>query len=123
MSDFSDIMADVVDVAKEVFSDLIQYAPVDAGGVVLSIMASTGPTRFMLDGVEFVNVSYQDRDFVIVATDLVVGGQSYLPNRGDRVTDKNGHVWEAMVPEGGRYLWEWADRFETRIRVHLKKVE
>lgn len=65
-------------------------------------------------------VIWGDRDYLIPAADLVLGGLAVEPARGDRITEGS-LVFEVIAP-GGEPAWRWSDPQRTRYRVHCKQV-
>jgi hypothetical protein len=65
-----------------------------------------------------------DRDYLIVAADLVLGGTLVTPESGDRVTetiDGTACVFELLATPG-EPCWRYTDATRQMIRVHTKPV-
>lgn len=67
---------------------------------------------------------FESRDFVIRATDLVVGGAAILPAPGDRIVETAGNTtWTyEVMPLGEGPCWRYDDPARVRVRVHAKQV-
>lgn len=76
------------------------------------------------DGRGNTKVERTDRDFIIRAADLVIGGSVVEPRRGDRIDLTTGSTTErfdVMAP-GDEPPWRYADPHKQLIRVHTKHV-
>jgi hypothetical protein len=102
--------------------------PVDGGDQTVELNATVGQTVFRLDdsypsgaggGVRVVS-----RDYLVQASDLVLDGQTVLPQRGDVIIEIAGdksYVHEVMAP-GGEPEWRYSDPQRTSLRIHTKQV-
>jgi len=95
------------------------------GAEEVSLQATIGRTLLKLnDGYGGVRMEWTDRDFLIHAADLVLGGNAVLPERGDLIRETQGgkvFVYEVMAP-GKEPAWRWSDVFRKVLRVHAKQV-
>lgn len=95
------------------------------GGDEVSVQATIGRTLLKLDdGYGGVRMEWTDRDFLIHAADLVLGGNAVLPQRGDLVRETQGtttFVYEVMAP-GKEPAWRWSDVYRKMLRIHSKQV-
>jgi len=58
------------------------------GADEMTLQAVIGRTLLKLDdGYGGVRMEWTDRDFLIAAEDLILGGQRFLPERGDRILE------------------------------------
>ena len=91
----------------------------------VAVQAIIGRTLLKLDdGYGGVRMEWTDRDFVIVAEDLVLGGQRTLPKRGDRILETDGsqtRMYEVLAP-GNEPEWRWSDPHRRLLRIHTKQV-
>ena len=91
----------------------------------VTLQATIGRTLLKLDdGYGGVRMEWTDRDFLIHAADLVLGGNAVLPERGDVIRETQGgkvFVYEVMTP-GKEPAWRWSDVFRKVLRVHAKQV-
>ena len=94
------------------------------GADSVDVAATVGKTQFEIDSGYGVVETFQSRDFLIAATDLVLGGEQVEPRQGDRVRETIGetvHVHEVMAP-GKAPCWRWSDPYRTTLRIHTKEV-
>jgi len=91
----------------------------------VTVQALVGRTLLKLDdGYGGVRMEWTDRDFVIAADDLVLGGEKTLPQRGDQVretVDGKALVYEVLAP-GSEPEWRWSDPHRRLLRIHTKQV-
>ncbi len=91
----------------------------------VGVLATIGRTLLKLDdGYGGVRMEWTDRDFLIQAADLVLGGVPTLPQRGDQIRETQGgrvFVYEVMAP-GREPEWRWSDGFRKVLRIHTKQV-
>lgn len=89
------------------------------------VQATIGRTLLKLDdGYGGVRLEWTDRDFLIGAADLVLGGAMVLPQRGDLVRETDGPVtwiYEVLAP-GAEPVWRWSDPYRQVLRIHAKQV-
>jgi hypothetical protein len=95
------------------------------GGQQVAVQATIGRTLLKLDdGYGGVRMEWTDRDFLIHAADLVLGGSPTLPERGDLIRETQGaktFIYEVMAP-GKEPAWRWSDVFRKVLRIHTKQV-
>jgi hypothetical protein len=102
-------------------SELVTYARPSTGQSA-QLPATYGSTLLRVtDRAGRVKVQRTDRDFVMTAALLVLGGQATTPQRGDTVTLPSGEVFE-VTPYESEPAWRWADPFKTMVRAHTKQV-
>lgn len=91
----------------------------------VTVEAIVGRTLLKLDdGYGGVRMEWTDRDFLIAAEDLVLGGQRTLPERGDQIREtRDGKtlVYEVLAP-AGEPEWRWSDPHRKLLRIHAKQV-
>ncbi len=91
----------------------------------VTVQATMGRTLLKLDdGYGGVRMEWTDRDFLIHAADLVLGGSPTLPERGDLIRETQGtttYIYEVMAP-GKEPAWRWSDTFRKVLRIHTKQV-
>jgi hypothetical protein len=95
------------------------------GGQQVAVQATIGRTLLKLDdGYGGVRMEWTDRDFLIHAADLVLGGTPTLPERGDLIRETQGtktFIYEVMAP-GKEAPWRWSDVYRKLLRIHTKQV-
>jgi len=96
------------------------------GAEEVTLKAVVGRTLLKLDdGYGGVRMEWTDRDFLIAAEDLILGGQRVLPERGDRILETHDGktlVFEVLAP-GNEPEWRWSDPHRTLLRIHTKLIE
>ena len=78
----------------------------------------------LADGYGGTRMEWTDRDYLISAAKLVLGGVQVEPQAGDQIRETVGdavHVYEALAP-GGEPAWRWSDPHRRMLRVHAKHV-
>lgn len=97
---------------------------VDGGDQTVDLNATIGQTVFRLDDTYPSGVRVVSRDFLVQTSDLVLDGQTVLPQRGDVITEVAGvksYVHEVSAP-GGEPEWRYSDPQRTTLRIHTKQV-
>ena len=107
----------------------ITYARGDVNITLTAIPSDTEFVSAIPSDTEFVSAdgdgymeTVEARDFVFPASDLTIGGQPVLPDRGDTITETvNGQQQTYPVTNAGsgRYF-KYSDPFRKIIRVHTK---
>jgi hypothetical protein len=96
------------------------------GASTLTVQATVGRTLLKLDdGYGGVLLQWTDRDFLIRAEDLVISGQTILPQRGDTIHEVQAGVtytYEVLAP-GKEPVWKWSDLYRSLLRIHTKQIQ
>lgn len=95
------------------------------GGQTIEVPATIGETIFRIDDGAGAMLRTESRDYLISATDLVLGGSAVLPQRGDRVREMEGtqvFVYEVASP-GDEPIWRWSDPYRRTLRIHTKQID
>jgi hypothetical protein len=91
----------------------------------ISVRATIGRTLLKLDdGYGGVLMQWTDRDFLIPASQLVLDGETTLPERGDLIHEIQGdwrYTYEVLAP-GREPHWKWSDLYRSLLRVHTKQI-
>jgi hypothetical protein len=91
----------------------------------VTVRATIGRTLLKLDdGLGGVRMEWTDRDYLIRAADLALGGNPAQPQRGDQIREVAGAqtlVYEVLAP-GNEPPWRWADPHRQMYRIHAKHV-
>jgi hypothetical protein len=64
------------------------------------------------------------RDFLVLRTDLVLGGVQTLPKAGDHICERDAdgtQVYEVMAP-GNEPPFRYSDPYRKTLRIHTKHV-
>lgn len=84
------------------------------GEIELAVPATIGRTKYEADDGHVVRVEFTDRDFLILAADLVLNGDVTEPIRGD------------LIREGTRGFevldWRYSDPYRQTLRITTKEV-
>jgi hypothetical protein len=94
------------------------------GSQSVDLLATVGKTTFELDDGYGVLVRHESRDFLVLAADLVLGGATVIPDRGDRIRETQGDttfVYEVSAP-GKEPCWRYSDAFRKTLRIHTKQI-
>ncbi len=94
-------------------------------GQSVSLDAVVGATVFEIDEGNGVLVSSSARDYLVCASDLVLGGATAEPKRGDRIVETRHGVsstYEVMGP-GGQKAARPSDPYGYAWRIHTKLVK
>jgi len=121
MSEIAEIMDDMADIADEIAGDSVVYTPLR--GAPFRVPAVPGPTTRIVATGEEIALSREERIFGIRASLLAIGGVPYEPRIGDMIAETvNGvtYTYAAMVLDGNKDCWAWADRYRTRRHIHTK---
>ena len=95
------------------------------GSRFVELSATVGKTTFEVDDGYGVLVRHESRDFLILAADLVLDGQSIQPERSDRIRETQGgtvYVYEVSAP-GKEPCWRYSDAFRKTLRIHTKQID
>ena len=106
---------------REHLSTSIVY---ERDGDSLPLPATIGRTEFEVEDTTGVLEKVVTRDFLVAAADLVLGGSTTLPERGDLVRETVGneeHVHEVVGP-GAEPAWRYSDPHRNTLRIHTKHV-
>jgi hypothetical protein len=84
------------------------------GDVQIAVPATIGRTKYEADDGQVVRIEFTDRDFLVLAADLVLNSQVTEPERGD------------LIREGPREFevldWRYSDPYRTTLRINTKHV-
>jgi hypothetical protein len=91
------------------------------GADSVAVQATVGKTVFEVDDGSGVLETFESRDYLVAAANLVLGGAAVKPQRGDRITD-GGKVYEVMAP-GKEDVFRFSDPYGVTLRIHTKQVD
>jgi hypothetical protein len=95
------------------------------GSNTVNVPATIGTTMFQVDDGAGALLRVEARDYLIRATDLLLGGTPVLPQRGDRIRETQGtqvFVYEVVAP-GDEPCWRYSDPYRRTLRIHTKQVD
>ncbi len=90
----------------------------------VEVQATIGRTVFEQDDHAGGLTRIESRDFLIRATDLVLGSEVTLPQPGDRIIETDAiatYTYEVMAP-GLEPPWRYSDVNRLTLRIHTKHV-
>ena len=103
-------------------SRVVTYA---RGVQSVDVLATIGKTTFEVDDGYGVLVRHESRDFLVLTADLVLGGESIFPQRGDRIRETQNQqvfVYEVSAP-GKEPCWRYSDAFRKTLRIHTNQID
>lgn len=89
------------------------------GAQTVSVSATYGRSEFQTDTASGVVIEHNDRDFLIEASQLILGGVAAIPQRGDVITADE-KTYEVLAP-GNAQVYRTCDQFDELFRVHTKR--
>ena len=93
-------------------------------GDSVELAATIGRTEFEQADEFGVIHKIESRDYLVLSTDLVLGGVQTLPKAGDRIREADGaktFVYEVMAP-GSEPPYRYSDPYRRTLRIHTKHV-
>jgi hypothetical protein len=100
--------------------DVVYVRGVDS----IPIKALIGKTIFRVDNGYSLYERYESRDFITLASGLVLASVQLEPQAGDKIRETVGaivFIYEAMAPSG-EACWRYSDSFRRIMRIHTKLV-
>lgn len=94
------------------------------GADSVEVAAAVGSTAFERADEYGVVHRIESRDYIVAASDLVLGGETVTPKPGDRITETGStsvHEYEVMAPVG-EPAWRYSDPQRVTLRIHTKFV-
>lgn len=94
------------------------------GDDTVDVQATVGRTVFEQADDYGIVQKTESRDYLIRTKDLVLDGQTRLPQRGDLVREKDGDstfVYEVLAP-GSEPPFRYSDPYRRTLRIHTKHV-
>lgn len=86
------------------------------------LKAVPGRTRYeLVEGEGHITVHYS-RDYLIIASKLVLDEDAIEPQLGDRVVETATGREHTLLDWPGEPCWRWSDEHRVRIRVHTKET-
>ncbi len=122
MTKLDEIISDNFETLKTLSGVSIRYVREDSS---VEMIAVAGSTDYAIEELSGLLESIQSRDFLVLASELVLGGSPVLPERGDEVREvlPNGEelIYPVMSPSGSRH-YEYSDPYRVVIRIHTKQT-
>jgi hypothetical protein len=91
-----------------------------SGQQQVQLQATVGSTTFDIASDYGVVERWESRDYLVGASDLVLGSAVAQPQRGDTITDA-GQVYEVMAP-GKEDVFRFSDHYGLTLRIHTKRI-
>ena len=91
----------------------------------VELAATIGRTEFEQADEYGVLHRIEARDYIILAADLLLGGETVLPKAGDQICETEQaavHVYEVMA-SGSEPPWRYSDPYRVALRIHTKHVK
>jgi len=88
------------------------------GDASAAITATVGKTVFKVTDDYGRYQHIESRDYLVNASELILEGQSILPQSGDEI-EENGFIYEVMAPNG-EPEWRYSDSYRQCLRIHTK---
>ena len=99
------------------------------GASSVSLLATVGESTVEVEDGRGGRLSYEIRDYLILAANLILGGVVTLPKPGDYIREVGGgttFVYEVLAPvmmdsaSGRQTCYKFSDPHRTFLRVHTK---
>ena len=87
------------------------------------LKAARGNTFFRYDAQDNVRMQVEEKEFLIGANDLMLGGNYVKPQRGDKIIevyDTKTYTYIVIQGEGSDDVWAYSDAGKTTLRVFAK---
>lgn len=117
MSDISKALVAGARSALQLAGSSITYNRPGSGSVSITAIPGESTHEVERDGAIIDEV--RSRDFLVVADDLVIGGEKVTPDRHDTITEDG--VTYTVLALGGEAHWRWTDPTQAMIRIHTKR--
>jgi len=88
----------------------------------VELPATVGKTTFEVDDGCGVLIRHESRDFLVLAAELILAGQTTTPQRGDRIrqTQEDRVFVHEVIAPGREPCWRWSDPYRQTLRIHTK---
>lgn len=118
---FGDVLHAAFRAAKQVAGVPVTYR---RGSDSVTLSAVVGQTPVEREDGAGTTVRSVVRDYLIDAADLVLSGQHVTPQRGDRIEEASGHVYEVMPAISKSELpWRYSGPGRDVYRVHTRLID
>ena len=101
-----------------------RQATYQRGAASVELPATIGRTVFQTVNDHSVIERTETRDYLILASHLVLNETASLPQRGDRIVEADGgqtFIYEVLAP-GKEPVWRYSDPYRQTLRVHTRHV-
>jgi len=111
------LVTGALDVIRDVGGETITYSN---GSGTVSLTCAVARTEFETVDMNGITERVEMRDFLVVASDLVISGSAVTPSRGHTITWDSG-TYELMSP-GREPVHEHVDQHAYMFRIHTKRT-
>ena len=94
------------------------------GSQSVELPATVGSSDFQVETSVGAIETFESRDYIVRAADLVLADQLITPQRGDTISETQAGVtytYEVLAP-GAEQCWRWSDPYRVSMRIHTKQV-
>lgn len=112
-----ELVTGALEVIRDVGGETITYS--DGSGSV-TVTAAIGRTEFETVDMSGITERVEMRDFLVIATDLVISASAVTPSRGHTIT-WGSDTYEVMSP-GREPVHEHVDQHAYMFRIHTKRT-
>jgi hypothetical protein len=117
MSRFAASIANGLDRIRQQAGVAVTYR---RGGQSVAVTAVPSPGRFEEVGETDAHVAAERRDYLVKASNLVLGGSDTTPREGDEIVEAG--VTYRVVQGSDDKQWQWSDGGKTTRRIHTVRV-
>lgn len=90
------------------------------GGLAVTLRATLGHTKYEQADASGIVTTQESRDYLVRATDLVLGGFLVLPEVGDEIVE--GAFVHVVLPLPNEEHFRFSDPYRVMLRIHTKQV-
>lgn len=91
------------------------------GSSEVRLSACVGHTLLKMGQDGNIWMQWTDRDYLILAADLILGGQAIEPERGDQIEDETDNRIYVVLAPSGEAPWRY-DAQRKMIQIHTKDM-
>lgn len=94
-----------------------------AGDHSVQLRAVPGKRDMVANMKQGLSIESDSQDWIVLACDLVIDGQHYLPQRGDTIQAcRRGQVYEVLPDSNSEQCFR-LDAHQVQLRIHSKLVQ
>jgi hypothetical protein len=117
-----DIAESLFDSVRSVAARSITYR---RGALSTPLTVVPGVTQFQVTDDQQIVEEFRSRDFLILASELVLSGTRITPQRGDKIDESFAGTterYEVMAPSKDQQPFRYSDAAKTILRVFTKQI-
>ena len=118
--EFDDQVKDALSNIRKAVGKKIKY---QRGSNFTYIKVARGNTYNRYDAQDNVRMLYEEKEFLVGANDLMLGGNYVKPQRGDQIIEEYGtkkYTYIVIQASGSDDVWAWSDSGKSTYRVFTK---